>query len=99
MTSGLINYDYASISDGVNHMRQINNNIRDQVSNLRRQVQQLLTDFSGDASRAYDTCSQKIAQDLTKSNEQLDTLAGKVNTGANNFQDRDRSESRRFPSA
>lgn len=98
MTSGLINYDYASISDGVNRMRQINSNIRDQVSNLRRQVQQLLGDFTGAASQSYDTCSQKIAQDLTKSNEQLDTLSSKVNTGANNMQSRDQSESRRFQS-
>jgi WXG100 family type VII secretion target len=98
VTSGLINYDYASISEGVNHMRQINNNIRDQVSNLRREVQNLRGAFTGAASDSYDTCSQKIAQDLTTSNQQLDTLAGKVNTGANNFQDRDRGESRRFQS-
>lgn len=96
MTSGLINYDYGSISDGVNHMRQINNNIRDQVGNLRKQVQQLLTEFTGAASQSYDTCSQKISQDLTKSNEQLDTLAGKVNTNANTMQETDRSQSRRF---
>ena len=96
MTSGLINYDYGSIADGVNHMRQINNNIRDQVSSLRKQVQQLLTDFTGASAQGYETCSQKIAQDLTKSNEQLDTLAGKVNTGSNNMGDTDRSQSRRF---
>ena len=96
MTSGLINYEYASISDGVNHMRQINNNIRDQVGNLRKQVQQLLTEFTGAASQSYDTCSQKIAQDLTKSNEQLDTLSGKVDRGSNNMNDKDREQSRRF---
>jgi WXG100 family type VII secretion target len=96
VASGLINYDYASISDGVNHMRQINNNIRDQVGNLRKQVQQLLGDFTGASAQGYETCSQKIAQDLTKSNEQLDTLAGKVNTGSNNMGDTDRSQSRRF---
>lgn len=98
MTSGMINYDYASISDGVNHMRQINGNIRDQVGNLRKQVQQMLGEFTGAASQSYDTCSQKIAQDLTKSNEQLDTLAGKVNTGSNNMQTQDQSQSRRFQS-
>lgn len=96
MTSGLINYEYASISDGVNHMRQINNNIRDQVGNLRKQVQQLLTEFTGAASQSYDTCSQKIAQDLTKSNEQLDTLSGKVDRGSNNMNEKDREQSRRF---
>lgn len=96
MASGLINYDYASISDGVNHMRQINNNIRDQVGNLRKQVQTLLADFTGAASQGYDTCSQKIAQDLTKSNEQLDTLSGKVDRGANSMGDSDRRQSQRF---
>jgi len=94
----LINYDYASISDGVSQMRQINNNIRDQVSSLRRQVQELRAAFTGAASEAYDTCSQKIAQDLTKSNEQLDTLAGKVNTGSNNMNSTDRSQAGRFNS-
>lgn len=98
MASGLINYDYASISDGVNHMRQINTNIRDQVGNLRKQVQQLLGDFTGASAQSYDTCSQKISQDLTKSNEQLDTLAGKVNSGSETMRDTDSSQSRRFQS-
>lgn len=96
MTSGLINYDYASIADGVNHMRQINNNIRDKVADLRKQVEELKAGFTGAASQSYDTCSQKIAQDLTKSNEQLDSLSGKVDRGSNNMNDKDREQSRRF---
>jgi WXG100 family type VII secretion target len=96
VTSGMINYDYASISEGVNHMRQINGNIRDQVSNLRKQVQQMRGEFTGAAAESYETCSQKIAQDLTKSNEQLDTLAGKVNSGSERMGDQDKSQSRRF---
>ena len=49
MTSGLINYEYASISDGVNHMRQINNNIRDQVGNLRKTDYDLMPIWKGQA--------------------------------------------------
>lgn len=96
MASGLINYDYASITEGVNHMRQVNNNIRDQVSSLKSQVQQLLGDFTGAASQAYDTCSQKISQDLNQSNEKLDTLAASVNRGADNMNSQDAAQARRF---
>lgn len=96
MASDLINYEYASISDGVSQMRRINNDIRDQVSSLRKQVQELRSAFTGATSDAYESSSTKIAQDLTQSNEQLDTLAAKVNTGADQMQGADRSQAGRF---
>lgn len=96
MASGLINYDYASITEGVNHMRQINNNIRDQVNNLKSQVQALRAGFTGQASEAYDTCSQNISKDLNQSNEKLDNISASVSRGADAMQGEDANQSRRF---
>lgn len=96
MTNGSINYEYPAIADGVSQMRRVNNNIQEQVSTLRSQVQQIRAEFTGAAAESYDTCSQKIGQDLTKSNEQLDTLTGKVQSGSERMQEQDRTQSRRF---
>jgi WXG100 family type VII secretion target len=94
--TGSITYEYASIADGVSQMRRVNSNIQDQVSKLRSQVQQIRADFTGAAAESYDTCSQKIGQDLTKSNEQLDTLTNKVHAGSERMQEQDKTQSQRF---
>lgn len=96
MAGDLINYQYPAIADGVSQMRRVNNDIRDQVSSLRKQVQELRSAFTGATSDAYEASSTKIAQDLTQSNEQLDTLAASVSKGSDQMAGADRSQAGRF---
>ncbi|EWM19088.1 WXG100 family type VII secretion target [Kutzneria sp. 744] len=91
-----INYDYGSIDSGVSQMKAVNSEIETKISNLKQQVQGLLADFTGAAATSYDTCSQNISKDLTTSNQELNTLSGKVSTGASNFQSADAANARRF---
>jgi WXG100 family type VII secretion target len=94
--SGPINYQYASISDGVSQMRNVNSNIQQQVSDLTSQVKTLLGDFMGAASQSYDTCANKISKDLTTSNDKLNTLSTQVSNGSDQMSSTDSREAGRF---
>ena len=96
MPNGLINYQYSAIADGVRQMQVANQNIQQQVQDLQSQVQGLLADFDGASAQSYDVCARKIAQDLTRSNDELAQLSRQVNNGANDMQASDASEARRF---
>ncbi|WP_394617268.1 WXG100 family type VII secretion target [Lentzea sp. JNUCC 0626] len=96
MTSGLINYQYAAISEGVSQMRRVNGNIQQQVGDLQTQVKTLIGDFMGASSQSYDACASKITQDLNTSNDKLNTLSTQVNNGAENMNSADGREANRF---
>ncbi|GAA3440163.1 WXG100 family type VII secretion target [Kutzneria kofuensis] len=94
--SGVINYDYGSIDTGVSQMKAFNAQVEQKISALKSQVQGLLQEFKGAASSSYDTCAQRISQDLNQSNERLNHLGGNVSKGASNFQSADAANARRF---
>jgi WXG100 family type VII secretion target len=96
VTSGLIKYQYSAIQDGVSQMKNANTNIDQKCTDLTNQVKTLLGDFMGASSQSYDTSANKIKTNLTTSNERLNQLSVKVNTGANNMQSTDSREAGRF---
>lgn len=96
MSSNEITYQYSAIQDGVQQMRSANSKIEQKVTDLNKQVKTLLASFTGDASQAYDTCANKISQDLNNSNAQLNTLSQKVDSGAQNMSSADKTAAGRF---
>ena len=94
--SGPIKYQYSAIQDGVSQMRKVNNSIQQEVGDLTSQVKSLLASFQGAASQSYDASANKIAQKLNESNDKLNTLSTKVDTGAQNMSSTDSRQAGRF---
>lgn len=96
MANGVIQYQYPLIAEGVSKMRNANNYIQNQISDLDRQVKTLIGDFMGQSSTSYNTRANDIKTKLNQSNDKLNLLTNQVNNGANNMQSADGREANRF---
>jgi WXG100 family type VII secretion target len=93
---GTIQYQYAILTDGVDQMLTTNGNIAAQVQDLTQQTAKILTDWTGSAATAYNASANRIANDLTTSNDTLRSTANSVNTGQENMNSKDRQMSNMF---
>jgi WXG100 family type VII secretion target len=94
--TGAITYNYPALDQGVQVMRRANNQISDETNNLIRDTKNLLAGFEGQASTAYDAAAQRISTSLNEGNAKLNTLSGKVASGAQGMGDSDRQAAASF---
>jgi WXG100 family type VII secretion target len=91
-----INYNYGSIDDVLERMKNSNNNIMSSVQDLHRQVQQNVQNFNGTSSGAYEASFRTICGHLNGLTDRLNNIHHSVNTGANALHDHDHQLSRLF---
>lgn len=91
-----IAYDYQSLEQGVDDIKNIVSNIESEIENLGSQAQQVMQNWTAAGSQGYQSDLNAIKGDLDNIDQSLNSLAKSIGEGSDAFKSADNKIAQSF---